>query len=102
LRDNAQPGIGGRGSAHAGDAIGEISSLIGRHGPHHVGHGAVIAVAAVVLVRAKRLLQLIFALAGDARDVVAAGKIRLGAGAAAKLLGERLRARHARRLAGIG
>src|SRR3954468_15093118 len=35
--------------AHTGGEIGEIGDLLRRDRPHHVGHAAVIAVAAVVL-----------------------------------------------------
>ena len=62
--------------AHTGDEIGEIGDLLRRDRRHHVGHGAVIAVAAVVLVLGKGLGEIILALVGDARDVLLAGKIR--------------------------
>ena len=87
--------------AHPCDVIGEIGDLLRRHRAHHIGHGAVIAVAAVVLVLGERLGEIILALVGDARDVVGAGEIGLVAGIAAMLARRRLRALDARGIGGI-
>src|SRR5689334_23569853 len=57
---------------HVRDVIGQLRNLLRRHRPHHVGHGAVIAVAGVVLVFGKRLGEVILALVGNARDVLGA------------------------------
>ena len=57
--------------------------------------------AAVVLVLAKRLGEIILALVGDARDVVLAGKIRVVTAVAAVLLRDRQGARHPRGVAGL-
>ena len=58
--------------ADAGDEIRQIGDLLRRDRAHHVGHAAVIAMAAVVLVLAKRLGEIVLALVGDARDVLLA------------------------------
>src|SRR5580692_8472097 len=67
----AKPRLSSRGSAQAGEIVGEIGDLLHRDRLQHLGHGAVIAVAAVVLVFGERLGEIILALVGDARDVVA-------------------------------
>src|SRR6185369_16904003 len=61
--------VGRSDLAHAGDVMGEIDNLLRRDRTHHVGHAAVVAMAAVVLVFAERLGEIILALTGDARDV---------------------------------
>src|SRR5580692_5057043 len=90
------------GSADPGEKIGQICDLLGRHRLQHFGHGAVVAVAAVVLVFPHGLGEVVLALVGEARDVVFAGKIRVVAGIAAMLLDQRLRALQPRGIAGIG
>jgi hypothetical protein len=55
-------------SAHTGEKIDEIRDLFRRYRLHHVGHGAVIAVPAVVLVFTERLGEIVLALVGDARE----------------------------------
>src|SRR5258708_20588472 len=73
-------------SADAGEKIGEIGDLLGCHRLQRLRHGGVVAVPAVVLVFPQGLGEIILALAGNARDIFAAGEIRLVAGAAGILL----------------
>src|ERR1700692_432088 len=88
--------------AESGDVIGKIGDLLLGNRTPHVGHGAVIAVAAVVLVFGQRLGEIVLALVGDARDVFLAGKIGIVAVVAEVLVRQRLAARPPRRIAGIG
>src|SRR5690348_799997 len=44
---------------HVRDVIGQLRNLLRRHRPHHVGHGAVIAVAGIVLVFGQGLGEVI-------------------------------------------
>src|SRR6202043_2085111 len=73
----------------SGEKIGKIVDLLCCHRLQDFRHGAVIAVAAVVLVFPHGLGEIILALIGDARDVVLAGKIGVVAGIAAGLLPRR-------------
>ena len=81
--------------------MGEIDNLLGRDWRHHVGHAAIIAVAAVVLVLGKGLGEIVLALVGDARDVFFPRQIGVVTGVAAVLLHQRLAALQPRRLAGF-
>src|SRR5260370_18389541 len=88
--------------AESGDVIGKIGDLLLGNRAHHVGHGAVMAVAAVVLVFGRRLGEIVLALVGDARDVLLAGKIGIVAVVAEVLVRQRLAPRDPRGIAGIG
>ena len=81
---------GRRGSAETGEIIGEIGDLVRRHRLQRFGHGAVIAMTAVVLVFAQGPGEVVLALIGDARDVILAGEVGVVAGVAVKLLRQRL------------
>src|ERR1700692_725159 len=56
------------------DIISQIQNLLIGDRGDDVGHGRVVAVAGIVLVAAQRLDQIIFALGGDAGDVLLPGK----------------------------
>ena len=79
-----------RTQRNTGEIIGEIGDLVRRHRLQHLRHGAVVAVAAVVLVFAQRLGEIVLALVGDARNVLLAGEIGVVAGVAMILLRQRL------------
>src|SRR4051794_40269561 len=85
---------------HSGEVISKIGDLLFGDRLHHVGHAAVIAVAAVILVFGKRLGEVVLALIGDPRDVLLAGKIGVMTAIATVLLRQCLTARHARGIAG--
>src|SRR5579863_221185 len=83
------------------DVIGKVRNLLFRDLAHYISHGTVIAMPGVVLVFAKRLVEIILALVGEARHVFFAGKIGVVAGVAAVLLRQRLSLLHARGIGGF-
>src|SRR6185437_9789997 len=88
--------------AQAGKIISEIGDLLRCHRLQGFRHGRVIALAAVVLVLAKRLGEIILALVGNARNVLLAGEVGVVAGIAMILLRQRVTPLHPCRIAGIG
>src|SRR5271154_1086937 len=83
------------------DVIGEVEDLLFGDRTHHVRHGAVVAVAAVVLVFRKRLVEVILALIGKPRHVLLAGEIGVVAAVAAVRLRKRQALLHACGIADI-
>src|ERR1700719_2519282 len=72
--------------AQSGEIVSQIGNLLRAHRLQHLRHGAVIAVAAIVLVLEHGLGEIVLALIGNPRNIVATGKIGVVAGSAVMLL----------------
>src|SRR5258705_5919325 len=64
-------------SAHTCDVISKFDDLFVGERRDHIAYRRVIAVAGITLVFTQRLQQIVLALIGDARHIIAAGKIRV-------------------------
>src|SRR3954464_12152412 len=87
------------GSAQPRQIVSKIHDILVRHRPDYLVHRGIVTRTLPRLVVAQRLEQVVFALCGEPRHLLAAGEIRIVAGAAMVLRDHRLRAR---RDCGIG